>query len=645
MSNNKSNPKVLPDNVDLYAANLKLFGKPMAKLLLDNPEKPVAIDDVVIGGLKNPCFLFIIGCSTTRLLEQALKSNKDIKYITIIEPDIGRFHALMKREYLEKLSDTKTIDVILGVKNEDLITDLYNAFSQFNAPNGPKASVAQCIEFVIDPFAFPFIDGKINPEAQAIIDQVNKASQQIFLAMGCSADSHFRWEQVIRNHKNIFKSYKSKSLFDKFSDIPAIVVGAGPSTKEFIEAARLYNLDKRSLIICCDASLRLLLENNIKPHFVIRCERKLTTIFNGISKENTKGIYYAPYPWTSPEYFDLFHDSFTLFRDNGVCKWSKLDPGSVNGGVSSGNAALEFALELGCKSIVLAGIDLCFIDEKTHIEGTEVEFDIEKSKPKWSKIPGNSGEEVTTIPVWYRCLNEYLISMQKPKWTNCKIYNTSLKGAKIPGTIVQPWSEVSQLFKEEKDVVSLIEKNKVLPTDEDKGAFYKQRNDLRKLLYDFSRDYKKMRGFVSDLMITAKREEEKIVGKLKCIYDTTEFFIQADAAKKSLGDVYVETCRQVDKLKEVYFTKELFTLSALDICQHSYFTTENRISGAKNLIPNEHDRLKQYVVFNMHLLEELHYYAEKLIPLLDGEVKDFDFDYGKSHLEVKDDNIGALPKS
>lgn len=630
--------KILPPNVHLYAANLELFGKEFAKLLMENPEKPVAVDTIDVQGLKNPGYLFIIGFSSMGLLRKALASKKDIKYIAIIEPNIGRFHAAMKREHLQELATSKTIDLVLGTKPEELIPELYNMLAQFNSPNGPKASVAQCVEYIVDPFAYPQVDGKVNPEASVIIDQVNKAAQQIFLAMGCSADSHFRWEQFIRNQKNLFKSYQSKELFNKFQDVPAIVIGAGPSLKDFINAAKEHDLASKSILICCDASLRLLLENGIKPHIVIRCERKLTTIFTGISKENTEGVYYAPYPWTSPEYFDLFHDSIMLYRDNGVCKWSKLDPGSVNGGVSSGNAALELAFELGCKNIFLTGIDLCMMDGKTHIEGTEVEFDAEKSKAKWSKIPGNSGE-VTTIPVWYRCLNEYLVALNKHSKKNCKVFNTSLNGAKIIGTEVQPWSEIINVFNKEIDVRSMIEANKSLPSDESKKEFYKQKEDLRKILYSYTKEYKKARSFISDLMLTAKREEEKAIAKLKVFYEPTEFYIQVDGSKKSLCDVYTEVCRQVDKIKEVFFTKELFTLSVLDICQHSYFQTENKISASKNVISDEHNRLKQYVILNIHLMEELCYYSEKLIALIDGEVEtDFDYKMPELKLEVPDDH-------
>jgi hypothetical protein len=620
----KKTPVVLEPNVNLYAANLDLFGKPIANILKDHPEKPVAIDEVKLEGLNNPGFLFFIGFSTTRLLELALRSKKEITYICIIEPDVGRFHALMKREYLEKIEKNKNIDLVLGMGPDVLVTELYDLFAKNDPGMGLKASRAQCVEFVIDPFAYPFTNGKIHPDAQAIIDCVTKASHQIFLAMGCSADSFSRWEQVIRNEKNIFNSWNINSIFGAFEDVPAIVVGAGPSTEDFIKAAKEQGLDKKSVIISCDASLKLLIDNGIRPHFVVRCERKLTTIFNGVKREDTNGIYYAPYPWASPEYYHLFHDSFMLYRDNGLCKWTKFNPGSVNGGVSSGNAALELAYLLGCKNITLTGIDLCFIDDKTHIAGTEVEFDIQKSKDKWTKIPGNAGNEVTTIPVWYRCLNEYLISIQKHRDKGAKLFNTSLKGAKIMGAEVQPWSELSQVYNKEIDVKTRIEEKRTKHKEGAWDDYQNQKSFLRKLLSSFVKEYGKTKSFIQDNMLTSKREEEKAVGKLKNIYEPTDFFNQVEGTKKSLVEVYSESCRMVDQLKQKFFTQELFSLSLIDICQHSYFQVENRCGNIRNTVVHDHERLKQYVIVNMHFLDELNYYAIKLLDLLNGKIDQFE---------------------
>ena len=165
----------------------------------------------------------------------------------------------------------------------------------------------------------------------------------------------------------------------------------------WIEAYGKNESYKNSLIIAPDAVLYKLIKNNIKPHLVVRCERKYTSIFKGVTKDMTDGIYYCMYPWTPPEFVPLFDDIFYLFRKNGVCLFTGLNHGSIDGGVSSSNACFEMALKLGCKNIVMAGIDLCMIGGKTHTGDTQVEFDINRSKDKWTKVKTNSGKE-ETIP-------------------------------------------------------------------------------------------------------------------------------------------------------------------------------------------------------------------------------------------------------
>jgi len=271
-----------------------------------------------------------------------------------------------------------------------------------------------------------------DPVASEIIQIVQKQSQQVFTSMGCAADTYARWEQTTRNFDNLHNSYKIKELFDKVEGKNIIVLGGGPSLKGFIEEASLRpELAKNSLIISCDATLPLLLKNGIRPHLVTRCERKLTTIFGKTKKSDTKDIFYVAYTWTPPEFFELFEESFVVFRDNGVNRWTEYDPGSINGGVSSANAAVELAFMLGKKNnIIMAGIDLVFIDNKTHVEGTEVEFDVEKSRPKWIDIECNDGETRTSIPVWQRCQTEYNQGIYKHIKRECKIYNTSALGGK-----------------------------------------------------------------------------------------------------------------------------------------------------------------------------------------------------------------------
>lgn len=618
MEANKPNLKIPPHNQKLFEANLDALGKEMAAMITPVPAQEIAIDeDVTVTGLKNPIFLVIIGLSTLRVLEAAKKIQKQITNIIIIEPSLPIFKQTLAREWIGGIAMGSKIDLLVGVPPEEMFPHLLRIFTHFDPDKGSRATRCQTPEFVIDPFAYPFDqNGKMHPIAEQVKDVVIDSSKQVFLSMGCGSDSFYRWEQMVINKDNLQKSYRIEPLFQKFKGMPAIVLGAGPSMKDFIDAYHEYDLGNRAVIIACDASLRKLLDHNVRPHFVTRCERKLTQIFEGVTTDQTKDIFYAAYPWCPPEYFDLFESSFMLFRGNGVCKWSGYNPGEVNGGVSSANAAMELAALFGCDEIILSGVDLCFLDGKSHVEGTMVEFDVEKSRKKWKKIPGNSGE-VTSIPVWMRCLNEYqgTVYKHKPK----TFWNTSINGAKITGTKVAPWFELNErgLFKHlEVSPLSIIKNHLDRHTGNYAETFDKIRLDSAKYFAQCRIDILKLLGNLEDSLLISRREEERLIAHLKVYTMPHEYLYHLNDCLRNITQMYLEPSRQIDQFKAKYYVDRQFTDSIMDIAQLDTFQIENRCSSLKNLQDKEHDRAKLYVQYNLNLFTTYLYYLDELIKLL-----------------------------
>jgi len=535
----------------------------------------------------------------------------------IIEPDISVFHQTIQRELVTDLIADTTLDLIVGVPMEELGVHIYKAFSKTDDKTGPRPSKCANPEIICDPFVYGPKDGKNHPLAEEIIKKVQDASRQVFLSMGCASDTFSRWEQTARNFQNLQDCYKIGELFEKFNEVPSIVVGAGPSMEDFIKAAKTYDLTKKALIISCDAALPRLLGEGIRPHIVTRCERKFTTIFNKVRKDDTKDVFYAGYSWTPPEFFNLFDQKFMMFRDNGVNKWTGYNPGSVNGGVSSANAALELAFLFGSKTIIMTGIDLCFLDNKSHVSGTEVEFDLEKSRPKWSKVLGNNGEEVTTIPVWYRCLQEYKQAIFKHEKRKAKVFNTSLKGVKIEGTQVKSWDEVGPLLSNEANALEIIKANLKKHSKDYESNLKQKIQTSISLLKDIKHDLTKLFLFLDDAMVVGRSEEIRCINQLKSIWDTKDYFNNIDSIKKSLAELYKEPCRQIDSFKNKYFVRREYSELLLDTCQLDVFQTENRMYGLRNLVGDEYERFKAYIAVHANLFRLMDTYVDKMIELFE----------------------------
>lgn len=611
----KSKAYVPEPSENLLKENLKVLGKEMAGLLLQHDPKPVAVDDDIhVQGLKNPQYLVLVGFSGKRLLNAIAKHKKKTTYTLIIEPDVGRFRAVCERELITDVVTSHTTDILLGIPPEHMTPHLYKIFTASDEKSGARASRALHPEVIFDPFVYPHKDGKPQEEAIQINDAIRAASRQAFLAMGCASDSYIRWEQFIRNVPTIKKSHKISSLFDKFKGRPAIVVGGGPSVEEFIDAARKYDLPNRCLIIACDAVLPRLLRHEIRPHIVTRCERKLTKILEGVTSADTDGIYFATYPWVDPHYADLFPGRVLMcFRDNGVCLWSGFKPGSVNGGVSSANAAVELAFLFGCKDIVLTGVDLAFVDGKSHVSGTRVEFDINKSKPKWTKVETNDGEKADTIPVWERCRREYETAIVKHAGRGATVHNVSKKGAKISGTNVTDWETLAGHFKTEHNYIAEI-KASIKPIDQaEVDAFEKCRQEGLDYLKRFKNAYDELNSNLSDGMMIAEREEAKLIRTAVTSTDPIEFWQQVRSMENGLVKVYGDVEKQHSAFANEFYRTRLFSLTLLDICQLDYFTTENKTGALVNTLPTEHERLKLYVKHQWALSVIFGYYADRLI--------------------------------
>jgi len=431
---------VLEPNLKYYKSNLSVLEPEVVKALEKAPEEPVPVeDDVQVRGVKNPLCAVILGFGTSRVVEEILKLKKTVSHIIIIEPSLNRFHATLRRHFCAQILNDKKIDFLLGVPDSEIQHHIYQAFTRFDEKEGSRAQTCLKPEIIPDPFVYSSQGVMGEVATKALTEKILAAATSVFQSMGCASDTFNRWIQTQKNFDTLQEAYSIDKAYKKFSDMPHIVVGAGPSMEDFIKECKEKDLTKKACIIACDASLRRLLKEGIRPHFVTRCERKLTAIFDGVKKEDTNDIYYVSYPWCDVEFTKMFKNNVMVYRANGICNWTGYEHAELNGGVSSANAGLQLAYELGAKEIVITGIDLCFIDNASHVPGTKVEFDIEKSRPLWKEVKTNEDKVATQIPVWKRCHGEYENSIIKyMRNRKLNVYNTNLKGAVIAGTTLKP---------------------------------------------------------------------------------------------------------------------------------------------------------------------------------------------------------------
>lgn len=589
----------------------------LCKDLTQVEEKKIPIDrNLILQGVKNPLITIYVGFSTRTLFDAMKRKKKLVKYTCIIEPSMEAFKHLIRTEDISDLILSDNVDIIVGDQSERLVNIMFmKLVSPLKSEGMSISTMMDSMECIVDPFQY----SKDNmEEANKIAEYIDVAKRQVTLSMGCSSDQFSRFELMIKNINNMFASWNISNCFDKFKDMPTFVLGGGPSLETFIEEYKKNEVYQNGLIIAVDAVLHKLLENGIKPHIVTRCERKLTNIFKGVSKENTEGIYYAAYPWTPPEFFELFEDSFYLFRQNGVCRFTGVSHGNVDGGVSSGNAALELAFRLGSKNIILSGLDLCMKDGQTHVGGTQVEFDINKSKAKWTKIKTNSGKEETTIPVWVRCLNEYAQSIDKHSDKKVKIFNIAYDGAVIPFTEYKPLKELAKLFKNKYDISEILRKNRRKIDDSEKEKFKEILVKAIADLKEFKTEIKICDGLADDGASVANEEIDKMMriisrdnstdgyGKICAIRQNQHNF---DKLWKNVSDQYELNFRGK------FYPKALFNTLIIDVLQLDTYKYENQLARLHNTTTFQDERSFNLYKITQGYTEKVLYYIEKFIEL------------------------------
>ncbi len=196
-----------------------------------------------------------------------------------------------------------------------------------------------------------------------------------------------------------FKKYKD--LKNQFSQIPAIILGAGPSLEKNQET--LKTLQSHALFFAGGTALNSLAYHGIKPHFAASIDKeapyqtfKHADIFNvpfffqpRISNENLKII-------SSQKI--LVPDSSCFALENWIARELDLYQGSIDSGWNVATFLIQIAVYLGCNPIVFVGMDLAKSKEDVlYSKGTGV---CQKKEIPFVKTKDLNNQEVYTQRDW-----------------------------------------------------------------------------------------------------------------------------------------------------------------------------------------------------------------------------------------------------
>ena len=172
---------------------------------------------------------------------------------------------------------------------------------------------------------------------------------------------------------------------NQFTDVPFVIVAAGPTLQEnLLNLKKLYD-EKQSkkksvVIVCVETALKILLKHEIHPDFVVLTDPQFWAYKHIAGAQAPKSVLITELS-TYPSVFRFNCKKIVLCASqfpNGKeieqnAGFSTDQIGDLGSGGSVASCCWNFAVFAGAKEIFLMGLDLSFPGGQTHIKGSSAE--------------------------------------------------------------------------------------------------------------------------------------------------------------------------------------------------------------------------------------------------------------------------------
>ena len=321
-------------------------------VLLHSAYDPVKEANTLIKEIEDDIdMVFIFGIGGGYLINALKKFN-----IVIIEPSISFFNLLIDNFKLDKiLEDSKITFFIGGNDIEDI-----EKFISLKTTKKVKF-------FITRSYSNLFTDDALFYQTK-VLSIIDKKTININTIL--RFDKLWAYN-IASNVVEIATHYGVNRFFDKYKNIPAVVVSAGPSLEKNIR--KLKELKDKAIIIAVDTAMKPLSSHNISPHFVITIDpqKKNSKYFRNVNFKDTVLIAESSVDNEAISSFKgaiYFLDSIFPLAKYFMRPLGKRGDITMGGSVST--AAYDFAIRIGANPIIMLGLDLSFPNHQTHIKGS-----------------------------------------------------------------------------------------------------------------------------------------------------------------------------------------------------------------------------------------------------------------------------------
>ncbi|MBT1075259.1 6-hydroxymethylpterin diphosphokinase MptE-like protein [Geobacter grbiciae] len=412
-------------------------------------------------------------------------------------------------------------------------------------------------------------------------------------------------QYILRQLENLAENRVafSRTLVDTFKGKTAVILAGGPSLREALPWVR-ENRDRLVLIAVSRIS-KILQSEQIVPHLVATVDPQK------VSFEVSREMLYFADKEESPVLVSSYHASPLLVGQWGgrsaytdsLFPWRT--PLNIETHLYTGptvsNYALSLAINMGCETIVLAGVDLCFSREgHTHAAGSaenKVGPDLGQLSPR---IETNGGWLADTNHGYAHSLEILKLQAELAVNKGHRLYNISLGAAKIPLIEYRPPSEI-ELSEDTISTSALIDKYLPPPTSKARLSHYRK---IKKELERAQRKFKEILSLSQEALectdglfgrngkersFRHKVQMDKIERKLDRRYGDFSLLIKQFGLKKFLSILRTPkeeqewTDEQIEKATRDYYQAYMAgTIQLLAVTNSALSRIEARIEEEKS---------------------------------------------------------------
>ena len=355
-------------------------------------------------------------------LAREMASEMDEGHLLLIcESDPALLKVALEQLDLEQVLKSKRVKILAG-KNSDLVTNINHMSIKFLTS---KLSVVKFNpSFILDPETYALWEQTTHETALTL-----RIGANTMLLAGSEMAGN-----ILANTPNIIRSPGVKRLLNRFKNLPAIIVGAGPSLDKNV--ALLREVQDRAVIIAVDRVLGLLLPLGITPHLVPSID------YSKINYDEK----YAPHQLEEKLFMvstqTVYHKIIKSFWgpvfsvDQGGNLSSTLsyywgDKGTITSGLHVGHTAFCLARALGCEPIIFTGMDLAFTGDKLHAQ--DVQSSINRTPVEHLNCEDIFGDRIRTDPAFLSFVTELEQEIRK---TDVLCIDATEGGARKKGTVI-----------------------------------------------------------------------------------------------------------------------------------------------------------------------------------------------------------------